>query len=115
MATISAVEAAQELGVVNPQTIYIYLKTGRLEGDYATGRVEAESLRAYRQSLIENYDAICRLLDDGELTDRQRDILTRRSQFQKLDEIGAALVPPITKSRVSVIIRRLLKQRLEIG
>jgi hypothetical protein len=107
MQTISAADAAQQLGV-SLETICVYLRSDRLKGDYAAGWVFSDSLFTYRKSLIHRYDDICRVLTGDGLTERQRDILTRRTQFQKLEVIGAAIDPPITKSRVAAIIKRLL-------
>ena len=105
---ISAVDAAEQLGV-RMHTIFAYLKNNRLVGVYETGEVFEYSVLDYRKSKIRNYDAVCLALACDDLTDRQRDILTRRTEFQTLAEIGAAIDPPVTKSRVAAIIRRLLK------
>jgi len=105
---ISAVDAANQLGV-RMHTIFAYLKNNRLAGVYETGEVFEHSILDYRKRRVPSYDAVCQALTRDNLTDRQRDILTRRTEFQTLAEIGAAVDPPVTKSRVAAIIRRLLK------
>lgn len=108
--TITAQEAAAALGI-NTQTVYAYIKSGRLTGDSTTGQVDFDNLTAYRKSLIPNYSAVrlALFLDDGQLSERERDILTRREQFEKLAEIG--LAHGITKARVGAIIKAVLARQ----
>ena len=111
MQTITVQETATILGI-NPQTVYAYLKEGeRLTGDYTTGLVDAASLTAYRKDLIPNYAKIrlALLLDDSQLSERERDILTRREHFEKYDAI--ALAHGITKARVGAIIKAVLARQ----
>jgi len=108
---ITVQQTATVLGI-NPQTVYAYLKEGvRLTGDYAAGLVNTDSLTAYRKTLIPNYAKIrlALLLDDGQLSERERDILTRREHFEKYDDI--ALAHGITKARVGAIIKAVLARQ----
>lgn len=106
MKKITAAQAAQQLGI-STYSVMNYLTSGRLNGDTQAGLVDADSLYAYRARITPRHAEIIQALaDDLEISERDRDILERRAEFEKLADIGDA--HGITKSRVAAIIRHIL-------
>lgn len=105
MKTVTIAKAAETLDI-SAYSVHAYLYFGRLTGDAKAGLISLDSLTAYRKSKIVHYDKIVTALERDDLTDRERDILERRKNFEELADIGA--VWGITKSWAGQIVKKVL-------